>query len=116
VGTEARGKIFLPVVGLEPRSPGRPVRSQDIILTELTRLLPIYTYTYSYHNLPRLLIIIKIIQYIRAGYSMPAASLIRANSSNNYRLITTFTFTCRSSMGEIKYMLFNDDVPTSDTM
>jgi hypothetical protein len=28
--TEARGKIFLPLPGIEPRSPGRPVRSQTV--------------------------------------------------------------------------------------
>jgi hypothetical protein len=28
--TEARGKILLPLLGIEPRSPGRPVRSQTL--------------------------------------------------------------------------------------
>jgi hypothetical protein len=28
--TEARGKIFLPLPGIEPRSPGRPARSQTL--------------------------------------------------------------------------------------
>jgi hypothetical protein len=28
--TEARGKIISPVPGIEPRSPGRPVRSQTL--------------------------------------------------------------------------------------
>jgi hypothetical protein len=36
--TETRGKILSPLPGIEPRSPGRPVRSQDTILTELPRL------------------------------------------------------------------------------
>jgi hypothetical protein len=33
--TEARGKIILPLPGIKPRSPGRPVRSQETILTEV---------------------------------------------------------------------------------
>jgi hypothetical protein len=28
--TQARGKILLPLAGIEPRSPGRPVRSQTL--------------------------------------------------------------------------------------
>jgi hypothetical protein len=28
--TEARGEILLPLPGIEPRSPGRPVRSQTL--------------------------------------------------------------------------------------
>jgi hypothetical protein len=36
--TEARGKMLLPLRAIEPRSPGRPVRSHTI-LTELPRLL-----------------------------------------------------------------------------
>jgi hypothetical protein len=36
--TEARGKIISPLPGIEPRLPGRPARSQDTILPELTRL------------------------------------------------------------------------------
>jgi hypothetical protein len=39
--TEVRGKILLPLTGIEPRSPGRPVRSQTLLLTELPRLLHI---------------------------------------------------------------------------
>jgi hypothetical protein len=38
---EATGKILLPLPGIEPRSPGRPARSQDTILTKL-RGLPLY--------------------------------------------------------------------------
>jgi hypothetical protein len=30
VDTEARGKIILPLPGIEPRSPGCPVRSQTL--------------------------------------------------------------------------------------
>jgi hypothetical protein len=37
--TEVRGKILLPLTGIEPRSPGRPVHSQTLLLTELPRLL-----------------------------------------------------------------------------
>jgi hypothetical protein len=36
---EARGKILLILLGIEHRSPDRPVRSHDTILTELPRLL-----------------------------------------------------------------------------
>jgi hypothetical protein len=37
--TEAREKTLSPLPGIEPQSPGRSVRSQDTILTELPRLL-----------------------------------------------------------------------------
>jgi hypothetical protein len=30
--TEARGKILLPLPGIEPRSPGRPVRTQTLLI------------------------------------------------------------------------------------
>jgi hypothetical protein len=30
LGTEARGKDLLPLLGIEPQSPGRPVRSQTL--------------------------------------------------------------------------------------
>jgi hypothetical protein len=43
--TKARGKILSPLPEIEPRSPGRPVRSQDSIWTELPRLL-IYRLSY----------------------------------------------------------------------
>jgi hypothetical protein len=33
--TETTGKILLLLPGIEPRSPGRPVRKSDTILTEL---------------------------------------------------------------------------------
>jgi hypothetical protein len=33
--TEDRGRIFLPLPGMEPRSPGRPVRSQVKVHTLL---------------------------------------------------------------------------------
>jgi hypothetical protein len=35
VDTEKRGKILSSLPGIEPRLPGRPVRSQDTMLTEL---------------------------------------------------------------------------------
>jgi hypothetical protein len=38
VWKKARGKIISPLPVIEPRSPGRPVRSQDTILAELPRL------------------------------------------------------------------------------
>jgi hypothetical protein len=38
LNTEVKRKILLPLPGIDPRSTGRPVRSQVTILTELTRL------------------------------------------------------------------------------
>jgi hypothetical protein len=40
--TEDRGKNHFPPPGVKPRSPGRPARSQDTILPELTRLLMLF--------------------------------------------------------------------------
>jgi hypothetical protein len=40
VWTKATGKILLPLPGIEPRSPGRPVRSQIIFITGTVKSEP----------------------------------------------------------------------------
>jgi hypothetical protein len=36
--TEVRGKIIFPLSGIEPRSPGRPVRSPSVLLILISRI------------------------------------------------------------------------------
>jgi hypothetical protein len=56
--TEARGKIRSPLRGIELRSPGRPARSTDTILPELTGL-HYYKIAYYYTNMIKLFINVK---------------------------------------------------------
>jgi hypothetical protein len=49
--TEARGKILSPLPGTEPRSPGRPTRSQT--LTELPGSRILISYSMKFSNIKK---------------------------------------------------------------